>query len=110
MSVSISTAALSDQLGATQVIDVRRRPAFEASAAMIPMAIWRDPAQVAVWHRELDRLRQVVVYCVHGHEVSQGCAAFLETAEFRVAYLEGGFAHWSEEGRPVQAKPAQEPS
>ena len=106
MPASISAQALSDQLETTQVVDVRRRPAFDASQAMIATATWRDPAQVAIWYRELDRQISVVVYCVHGHEVSQGCAAYLENAEFRVAYLEGGFAHWNEEGRLIQAKQA----
>ena len=105
MPVSISTQTLSDQLAATRLIDVRRRPAFDASTTLIAGAVWRDPSEVAVWHQELDLQRPVVVYCVHGHEVSQGCAEYLEAAQFDVAYLNGGFVKWIEEGRMARAKP-----
>jgi hypothetical protein len=35
------------------VIDVRKRPAFEADPAMLPGAVWRDPQSVARWATEL---------------------------------------------------------
>ena len=54
------------------VIDVRRAPTFTASTEMIAGALTRDPGDVAAWAGSLPKASKVVVYCVHGHEVSQG--------------------------------------
>src|SRR5687768_18230115 len=62
------------------VIDVRRWPAFSASREMIGGALRRDPEQVDTWVRALPSAGSVVVYCVHGHEVSQKAAAALAAA------------------------------
>ena len=64
------------------VIDVRRTPAFKASTEMIAGALRRDPDEVASWARELPRAAKAVVYCVHGHEVSQGVAKALHRQGF----------------------------
>ena len=53
------------------VIDVRRQPAFTSSREMIRGALRRDPEQVEAWAKSLPAASSVVVYCVHGHEVSQ---------------------------------------
>jgi len=44
----------------------------------------------------------VVVYCVHGHEVSQGVTRALRTAGVDAAYLEGGIAGWTEKRLPTR--------
>jgi len=59
------------------VIDVRRHDTFQGATDMIEGALWRDPERVAEWACELPRASDVVVYCVHGHEVSQGVAKAL---------------------------------
>jgi hypothetical protein len=53
------------------VVDVRKRPAFEAAPSMLPGAVGRDPHAVEQWAAELPSGGSVVVYCVHGHEVSR---------------------------------------
>lgn len=88
-----------------QIVDVRRKPVFEASSSVIEGAVWRNPEEVNTWQSTLDKQHEVVLYCVHGHQVSQGCADALVQAGFKVRYLEGGFEKWAEEGKPVQAKP-----
>jgi hypothetical protein len=35
------------------VVDVRKRPAFEADPAMLPSAVWRDPHAVEQWAAKL---------------------------------------------------------
>jgi rhodanese-related sulfurtransferase len=40
----------------------------------------------------------MVVYCVHGHEVSQSAARTLRELGFKAQYLEGGIATWTEAG------------
>jgi hypothetical protein len=46
----------------------------------------------------------VVVYCVHGHEVSQTAAASLANAGIDAAYLAGGIARWRDEQLPTRRK------
>lgn len=43
----------------------------------------------------------VVVYCVHGHEVSQGVCATLRAIGVDAAYLEGGVEGWRLAGLPI---------
>jgi len=89
------------------VIDVRRAPAFKASTEMIVGALRRDPEQVTSWARELPRAAQAVVYCVHGHEVSQNVAKALSERGFTARYLEGGIEEgWKAAGGALDRKPA----
>ena len=88
-----------------QIIDVRRQTSFDASERIIANATWRNSESIADWISALDASQSVVVYCVHGHEVSQSCVERLEKAGFRASYLEGGFAQWIDEGHPTILKP-----
>jgi len=85
------------------LLDVRRRPAFEAEPRLIPGAVWRDPEQVQRWVAGLNPKRSVVVYCVHGHEVSHGVADRLRGLGFDAVLLEGGIEAWKAAGGPVTA-------
>jgi rhodanese-related sulfurtransferase len=106
---SISAAQLrADIKGRTPpiVIDVRRRPAFTASREMIGGALRRDPEQVGAWARSLPSAGSVVVYCVHGHEVSQKAAAALAAIGLQARYLEGGLEEgWKGIEGPLDSKP-----
>jgi rhodanese-related sulfurtransferase len=84
------------------VIDVRKTPAFLAAPDMIRGALRRDPAQVETWRRTLPSAADIVVYCVHGLEVSQGVAKAVGAR-----FLEGGIEHWDGER---MAKPAGAPT
>ena len=95
-----------DDLAGALLLDVRRTAAYEAAASVIPGSSWHDPAAVAVWAGSLPAGRRVVVYCVHGHEVSQGAAAQLRAAGFNARYLRGGISAWQAAGLPLQAKGA----
>ena len=97
MTRAISPEQLQQRLGAfppPTLVDVRRQPAFAADPQVIPRAIRRTPETVADWVRDLEPWRPVVVYCVHGHEVSQNAAAFLHAAGFAACALEGGIEGW----------------
>ena len=59
------------------VIDVRRNPAFTASDAVIAGCLRREPETIESWSGALPGGRDIVVYCVHGHEVSQKAASRL---------------------------------
>jgi len=100
MDASITPAALRQALRSEQpplVIDVRKKPAFLGAPDMIRGALRRDPLRVADWGATLPPAAGVVVYCVHGHEVSQGAAQALRGAGINASYLEGGIEHWDGE-------------
>ena len=90
---SISPQDLYARLGPL-VLDVRRAPAFEKADCLIASSLRRTPENVQAWQQALPRNRQVVAYCVHGHEVSQGVVAALRTAGIDTAYLDGGIEAW----------------
>ena len=103
MDASISADQLRQSLRSAEpplVIDVRRNERFQESGYLIKGALRRDPASVEQWKAALPRASQVVVYCVHGHEVSQNAAKALGAK-----FLEGGIEHWREEGGPLATKP-----
>jgi len=105
---AISAAALRQSLASDRpplVIDVRRPPAFRESGYLIAGALHRDPLAVAAWAKALPPATNVVVYCVHGHEVSQNARQALADAGIRAQYLEGGIEHWREDGGGLDAKP-----
>jgi rhodanese-related sulfurtransferase len=79
-------------------LDVRRDEAFNKDDSLIIGAVHCSPQDVAQWSTHLSRSQPVVVYCVHGHEVSQGVAAVLRQSGLKAAYLEGGIAGWRESG------------
>lgn len=85
------------------LLDVRRRPALEAEPRLIPGAVWRDPEQVERWVAELNPKRLVVVYCVHGHQVSNGVADRLRGLGLEAVLLEGGIEAWKAAGGPLTA-------
>lgn len=83
------------------VVDVRRRAAFEADTAMVAGATWRDPFNVADWEKFLPRHRPVVLYCVHGHEISRNAADALRVRGVDARFLEGGIEAWRALGAPT---------
>jgi Fe-Mn family superoxide dismutase len=46
----------------------------------------------------------VVVYCVHGHEVSRATALRLRAAGLDARFLRGGIAAWEAAGLPLQPR------
>jgi rhodanese-related sulfurtransferase len=88
-----------------QLIDVRRREAFDQSPQLLPGAAWRDAAQVVQWAADLDRSRPVVAACKAGHEMSQTTVAQLRADGFDARVLEGGYQAWAAAGLPLVAKP-----
>jgi len=100
---AISVASLRQALSSDRpplVIDVRRNERFREAPDLIRGALRRDPALVEDWRKTLPDEAEVVVYCVHGHEVSQGAAKALGAR-----FLEGGIEHWRAEGGELSSKP-----
>ncbi len=81
----ISRRALADRLGRPDVpliLDVRREARFSTSGHRVAAAVRALPPD--------DTARDVVVYCVFGHEVSQQAARDLRADGRRARLLEGG--------------------
>ncbi|WP_418317060.1 Fe-Mn family superoxide dismutase [Piscinibacter sakaiensis] len=94
-----------DGLADTDVIDVRRAGAYQASDSVIPGSVWRDPTAIADWGSTLAASRRVAVYCVHGHDLSQAAALRLRAAGVDAHYLRGGIEAWQAAGAPLQRRP-----
>jgi rhodanese-related sulfurtransferase len=86
------------------MIDVRVEHTFKSASDMIAGAIRRSPDKIEQWHGGLSERRPVVVYCVHGEEVSQGVALTLGSKRIEASYLSGGIAAWAEQKLPIRRK------
>jgi Fe-Mn family superoxide dismutase len=95
-----------DEVGDALLLDVRRAGVFEQARTMIPGARWCDPALVSDWAAEQPADREVVVYCVHGHEISRATAMRLRAAGLEARHLRGGIDGWQAAGRPLAGKAA----
>jgi rhodanese-related sulfurtransferase len=103
----VSVNDLRNSLGrasAPLVIDVRRQQAFDGDTHMIAGATWRDPFEVADWAKYLPRHRAIVVYCVHGFEISKNAAAALAQEGLDAGSLDGGIDAWRAANAPTIQK------
>ena len=76
---------------APQIVDARRRDAYDAAPGVLPTASWAD-AKTGDWIGSIDRTRPVVVACKAAHEMSQMAAAELRARGYDAAVLAGGYA------------------
>jgi thiosulfate sulfurtransferase len=105
---SISADALCARLSTAEapiVVDVRRAPAFDTDVRIIAGAIRCPPDEIAAWQRERTDNRPVIVYCVHGHEVSQAAVETLRGLGADARYLAGGIGVWVERNLPTRPRP-----
>ena len=89
---------------APQILDVRRRDAYEQSPHLLPGAIWRDAATIGQWMADLDLARPVVVACKAAHEMSQATVARLRANDVDARVLEGGYQGREKVGFPLVKK------
>jgi rhodanese-related sulfurtransferase len=89
---------------APQLVDVRRRDAYEQSPLLLPGAVWRDAGKTHEWIAEFDRTRAIALACKAGHEMSQMAVAQLRADGFDARVLEGGYEGWAKAGLPFVAK------
>lgn len=99
--------ATQDEVAGALVVDVRRAGVFEDAETRLPGAAWRDPATVDRWAGDLPVDRDLVVYCVYGHEVGRATALRLRAAGLRARFLRGGFDGWQAAGQPLEPKGGQ---
>jgi rhodanese-related sulfurtransferase len=102
---SISPDTLYARLGsdaAPIIVDVRRDVDFAGAETLLADAFHRSRDAVEQWQTDLPSGRQIVTYCIHGREVSQGVAAALRLMGVDANFLEGGIADWTEQGLPTR--------
>ncbi len=90
--LSLSPAQFTARLGRADtplVLDVRRSPKFLESPRLLPTARYCAPEDVAAFAARHPP-QEVLVACVHGHEVSQTAAVTLRAAGWNAHYLQGG--------------------
>ncbi len=80
------------------LIDVRKAHDYAADPALIPGAAHRLPERIDDWLNEVENERDIVVYCVHGHAVSNGVVDRLLEAGCRARLIDGGIEAWKESG------------
>ncbi len=119
--LSITPAALREALGradAPLILDVRKEPKFASSPRIITGAVRCAPDNVEAYAHQ-HAARDVVVYCVYGHNVSADAAAQLRAAGWNARALAGGIeggedgvdtaghiALWRSQGLPTITKRA----
>jgi rhodanese-related sulfurtransferase len=97
--IPVSPADLYTRLGTASspvLIDVRRDDTFGTDDKLIIGAFHRRPDDVEHWLHDLPSGRPVVVYCGHGHEISQGIATTLRSSS---TYRSTMFRRWPKKGR-----------
>ena len=100
---AISAAELGARVGTPQapvLFDVCRPEAFCEAERVIAGARWRNHLLADEWGRSLDPAAEIVVSCVHGHNVSQIAAAKLRSMGLRARFLAGGTAGFIAGGGP----------
>ena len=85
------------------LLDVRREQAVATSGVQIEHSQWKNPALWLDWKDNIPNTRRVVVYCAHGHEISQGLTATLLAMGVNAVSLAGGMSAWQNAGQPVVA-------
>jgi superoxide dismutase, Fe-Mn family len=85
---------------------VRREGVFKEAPTMISGATWQDPSRVEGWLATLPRDREIVVYCVYGHEVGRGTALRLRSQGLNARFLKGGIDGWTSAGLPMTKREA----
>lgn len=77
-----------------RVFDVRREEDRVHIACPIPGTEWRNPEQIAEWCRDIGNVDEVVVFCFHGHHVSQSTRDTLRAHGMKARIIEGGIEAW----------------
>ena len=84
------------------LLDVRRAQKRRGEGDKIAGGRWLDPALWLDWKDEFAASPQpVVVYCAHGHEISQGLTAALRAMGADARHLAGGIEAWRQAGHAV---------
>lgn len=85
------------------LVDLRKPAAVAASGHLVRGAERRDPFAFSHDDPLMAEPRPLIVFCVHGHEVSQFACALLLLHGRDARYVRGGFEALEAAGAPVEA-------
>ena len=111
-SFSISAERLIDTIGTPRapiLYDTRRTKTFDKAERVIACAKWRDRQSVDEWYADIPDGADIVVYCVHGHQLSQSTAGHLRAKGINARFLTGGIDAYEAAGGITIAKSEQLP-
>jgi len=77
------------------ILDVRLEEDYTKNPERILGSVYRNPESLPSWIDQIDRSKEVVVYCVAGKWVSQKVAHLLDEAGITVRSLQGGLDAWN---------------
>lgn len=89
--VDAATALARAKQGDAVLVDVRKPQAVVQSGEALRGAIAHDPFALGHEHPLTAEPRPLIVFCVHGHEVSQFACALLRMHGRDALYVAGGF-------------------
>lgn len=78
------------------------REGYERSQAYIPDSVHIPMNSIPMRLNELDREKDIVVYCAHGNR-SYGVAGWLNQQGFKARSLKGGIVDWQLRGGTVES-------
>jgi hypothetical protein len=89
------------------LFDVRRSDIIAQSGQLIPQARIADHGDGPSLLAGLDRNREIIVACAHGHNRSQRLAAFLRSEGYAASALQDGYDGWSSARLPLVSTKAR---
>lgn len=78
------------------------REHYERAQALIPDSVHIPMNSIPARLAELDRARDLVIYCAHGNR-SYGVAGWLNQQGYTARSLKGGIVEWQHRGGPVES-------
>lgn len=78
------------------LLDLRRKPDYDADPHIVPGARWLEHEKIDEWVGQLPRDREIVLYCAHGKTISNAALDRLLALGFAARFIEGGMDGWKE--------------
>lgn len=104
-SIDAAGALESASTGAAVLVDLRKPEAVAASKVLIRGAERRNPFVFSHGDPLIRDPRPLIVFCVHGHEVSQFACALLLLHGRNARYVRGGFEALRAAGAALEPLP-----
>jgi|TARA_R110000744_G_scaffold104849_2_gene200635 rhodanese-related sulfurtransferase len=80
------------------VLDIRKQHDFDIDPQIIKGANRHQPEEIDRWIEELPINQDIIIYCVHGHAVSNTVLDRLLEGGLKARYIEGGIEAWKDAG------------
>ncbi len=72
------------------ILDARLQRDFEDSEYTLPNSVWKDPLKIDQWIDTIPKDQKVVIYCVHGRNISESVTERLVSEGIDASFIESG--------------------